>query len=166
VSAYVHFKNDDDGSGSTFPSPNTGELGWRLIHGGDTVSRTDRARAASIIEAYAYLINEASAKRRAEVVRKLKTSHPKERRPHMSTWQPIETVPKDGREVLLEVELRAGIRGRCLVGPYRPGGHCIEDHPPIDAGWYFWNGSMFDRAAKPTRWMPLPETDSHRGSTE
>lgn len=73
-------------------------------------------------------------------------------------WQPMETVPKDGREVLLKVEIRAGIPGKCLVGHYMQGGHCIEDHPPpIDAGWYFWNGCNFDKAAKPMAWMPLPE---------
>ncbi len=72
-------------------------------------------------------------------------------------WRPMDTVPKDGREVLLTVALRAGIPGQCLVGHWMPGGHCIEDHPPIDAGWYFWNGCMFDRASKPIAWMPLPE---------
>jgi len=78
-------------------------------------------------------------------------------------WQPMETVPKDGTEVLLKVELRAGIRGKCLVGHYMPGGHCIEDHPPINEGWYFWNGRMFDRAAKPTSWMPLPDGPEEKG---
>ena len=74
----------------------------------------------------------------------------------VSKWQPIETAPKDGREVLLKVEKRAGIPGKCLVGHYMPGGHCIEDHPPIDPGWYFWNGCMFDEAAKPIEWAELP----------
>jgi hypothetical protein len=73
----------------------------------------------------------------------------------MGEWQPIETAPKKG-EVLLKVKLRAGVPGKCLVGHWMPGGHCIEDHPPIDAGWYFWNGGMFDRAAEPTHWAPLP----------
>ena len=71
-------------------------------------------------------------------------------------WQPIETAPKDGREVILAVEVRAGITHGVLVGHYMPGGHCIEDHPPIDQGWYFWNGFMFDKAARPTHWMPMP----------
>ena len=73
-----------------------------------------------------------------------------------SEWRPMETAPKDGTEVILKVELRAGIRGKCLVGHYMDGGHCIEDHPPIDGGWYFWNGCMFDKAAKPVGWQPLP----------
>lgn len=71
-------------------------------------------------------------------------------------WQPIETVPKDGSEVLLTVKQRANIPWKQLVGHYMPGGHCIENHPPIAAGWYFWNGCMFDKAAEPTHWMPLP----------
>ena len=70
-------------------------------------------------------------------------------------WQPMETAPTDGREVLVRVK-RGVTGGESLVGHYMPGGHCIEDHPPIDDGWYFWNGRMFDKAAKPTHWMPLP----------
>lgn len=75
----------------------------------------------------------------------------------VSPWRSIETAPKDGREVLLFVERRAGITGGMLVGHWMPGGYCIEDHPAIDEGWYFWSGSMFDRASKPLFWMPLPE---------
>lgn len=71
-------------------------------------------------------------------------------------WRPLESAPKDGTEVLIQVAFRAGIPGRMLVGHYMQGGHCIEDHPPIDQGWYFWNGCMFDKAAKPLAWMPLP----------
>ena len=70
-------------------------------------------------------------------------------------WQPIETAPKNGSEVLLRVK-----RGKCLVGHYMPGGHCIEDHPPIAPGWYFWDGRMFDQASEPTHWMPLPAPPS------
>ena len=78
--------------------------------------------------------------------------------------QPIETAPKNGTEVLLRVKMRAGVPGRFLVGHYMPGGHCIDDHPPINAGWYFWNGCMFDRAAEPTDWMPLPDNVKLRGA--
>ena len=74
----------------------------------------------------------------------------------LSTWRPIDTAPRDGSEVLLRVKVRAGISGKCLVGHYMKGGHCIEGHPPISAGWYFWNGSFFDSAAGPTHWLPLP----------
>ena len=74
-----------------------------------------------------------------------------------SHWEKMDTAPTDGREVILMVESRAGIPHKCLVGHYMEGGHCIEDHPPISEGWYFWNGCSFDRAAKPIRWMPLPE---------
>lgn len=69
---------------------------------------------------------------------------------------PMETAPKDGSEVVLQVRLRAGIPGKYLVGHYMPGGNCIEDHPAIEGGWYFWNGCMFDRAAEPLGWMPIP----------
>ena len=71
-------------------------------------------------------------------------------------WQPIETAPRDGREVILAVAMRAGIPHGVLVGHFMPGGHCIDDHPAIDGGWYFWNGCMFDKAANPTHWMEMP----------
>ncbi len=71
--------------------------------------------------------------------------------------RPMDSAPKDGTEVLLRVKLRAGIPGKWLVGHYMAGGHCIDDHPPIDRGWYFWNGCMFDKASEPIAWLPLPE---------
>ena len=52
-------------------------------------------------------------------------------------WQPIETAPKDGEEIIL----RNASWNRVLAH-WMPGGHCIEDHPPIDAGWYFWTGKQ------------------------
>ena len=70
-------------------------------------------------------------------------------------WQPTTTAPKDGREVALLVR-RAGALGG-IVGHWLPGGHCIEDHPPIAAAWYFWNGAAFDHAPEPLGWAPLPE---------
>ncbi len=75
----------------------------------------------------------------------------------LSAWQPIATAPKDGTEVLLKVRSRAGASRKCLVGHYMRGGLCIEDHPPIQEGWYFWNGFMFDVAAEPLEWQPLPQ---------
>jgi len=72
-------------------------------------------------------------------------------------WQPMKTAPRDGTEIILVVEKRAGIPFQKLVGHYMPGGHCIDDHPPIAEGWYFWNGCMFDKASKPLAWMSIPE---------
>jgi hypothetical protein len=75
----------------------------------------------------------------------------------MTGWRPIATAPVDSyEEVLLLVKQRAGIPGKCLVGHHMRGGYCIDDHPPIARGWYFWNGNAFDLAAEPTHWMPLP----------
>lgn len=77
----------------------------------------------------------------------------------MNTWQPISTAPKDGTELLLFVKNRAGLPG-CLVAHYQPGGHCIQDHPEIAEGWYFFSGRQFDLATQPTHWMPLPSDPS------
>ena len=71
--------------------------------------------------------------------------------------QPMSTAPRDGTDVLLLVKRRAGIPGKWLVGHRMPGGHCIEDHPAIAEGWYFWNGCAFDLASEPVGWLALPE---------
>lgn len=76
--------------------------------------------------------------------------------PEEANWEVMATAPKDGTEVLILVANRAGVPHKTLVGHYMAGGHCIEDHPPIAEGWYFWNGRMFDKAAKPLLWAPLP----------
>lgn len=84
--------------------------------------------------------------------------HPQPRERRMTKpLRPMTTAPRDGTEVLVQVKLRAGVPGKWLVGHYMEGGHCIEDHPPVAEGWYFWNGRMFDRAAEPIGWLPLPK---------
>jgi hypothetical protein len=75
----------------------------------------------------------------------------------MNDLKPMSSAPNDGREILLQVKARAGMPGKFLVGHWMQGGHCIEDHPPIKEGWYFWNGQMFDKAAEPIAWTDLPE---------
>lgn len=72
-------------------------------------------------------------------------------------WRSMDSAPKNGTEILLRVKYRAGIPGKCLVGHWMRGGHCIEDHPPIEPGWYFWTGCAFDAASEPIAWMPLPD---------
>ena len=62
-------------------------------------------------------------------------------------WQPIETAPKDGEQIIL----RNASWNRVLAH-WMPGGHCIEDHPPIDAGWYFWTGKQYDVFKNPEVW--------------
>lgn len=79
-----------------------------------------------------------------------------------SPWEKMDSAPKDGTEVVLIVKKRAGIPHCQVVGHYMPGGHCIQDHPPISEGWYFWNGCGFDYAAKPLLWMPLPKVNENQ----
>ena len=56
------------------------------------------------------------------------------------TWQPIETAPRDGTEILIwEKEFEAFSVG-CFLG----------DEP-------FWYGFTYKDRVNPTHWMPLPE---------
>lgn len=58
----------------------------------------------------------------------------------MSEWQPIETAPKDGTDILV--------------------GFAGQDRPPVVVGWFDdWleYDSVNILKGKPTHWMPLPE---------
>lgn len=60
----------------------------------------------------------------------------------VTEWQPIETAPKDGREILL---FARGNRDFIGVGQWAKG------NLPETYGW-FWSFAI-----RPTHWMPLPE---------
>lgn len=88
-----------------------------------------------------------------------------ESEPPTTVWRDIATAPKDGTEVVLRAKILPGMPGKCLVGHYMAGGHCVEDHPPIDAGWYFYNGCAFGIAtvAALDAWAPLPTDEETAG---
>ncbi len=73
----------------------------------------------------------------------------------MSKIKSMSTAPIDGTEILIEVKQRAGVPGKFLVGHYMKGGIYEDGFPPVEEGWYFWNGSMFDKAAEPIGWTHL-----------
>lgn len=72
----------------------------------------------------------------------------------LNEWQPIASAPKDGTEIILKVKSRAGIPKKFLIGHWASG---CNDYQAIKGGWYFWNGCLFDDAAEPLEWLPLPE---------
>jgi hypothetical protein len=55
------------------------------------------------------------------------------------SWRPIETAPKDGREVLI------------FVGGYYIGGVVVAEWRE-GSGWSDWDADLWN----PTHWMPLP----------
>lgn len=66
-------------------------------------------------------------------------------------WQPIETAPKDGVNVLLLVG------GKVDIGWWRQGSHALRAKP-VPCWRYRRSLSVtYDRAHPPTHWMPLPE---------
>ena len=71
----------------------------------------------------------------------------------MSTWQPIETAPRDGTWVLLADPDLCDEHGVLLPVP-------AEFRPEV-TGWGSPDGEWMDlhgcRVITPTHWMPLPE---------
>jgi len=61
----------------------------------------------------------------------------------MSEWQPIETAPKNGKEIL------------CWVGSGYTGGHLMLSYIKNN-GTNYWGDWDLDRW-EPTHWMPLSE---------
>lgn len=81
----------------------------------------------------------------------------------MSEWQPIETAPKDGTDLLLYTA--EGITQGQYLDPEKDG----PDSMGHDGGWMSYDGYSYpgrsfgnpkyfcDPQAQPTHWMPLPE---------
>ena len=69
-----------------------------------------------------------------------------------SGWQPIETAPRDGTNVLL-----VNRKGNMATGLWMSG--------PIGTGWVLRGGSapnvFFNEHHGPTHWMPLPAPPAH-----
>lgn len=109
-----------------------------------------------VIEARWFSTAEQLAKHAAAALSEALAQLEAERARNAATWLPMGTAPKDGTEVLLDLPLDKSRARRAVIGHYMKGGHCIEDHPAIDRGWYFWTGRMFDKAPDPAGWMRLP----------
>lgn len=75
----------------------------------------------------------------------------------MSEWQPIETAPRDGTEVILG-SLAQTYKG-APVPPRVTIGYWTQDDEPeyeyCDPYWMSWDGG-FTKENPPTHWMPLP----------
>ena len=76
---------------------------------------------------------------------------PPQRKP-LTEWQPIETAPRDGTEILMTngVDVSSGQWFSEYGGTYDQEGAPNGDG--CDAGWMDWSGGIPD----PTHWMPLP----------
>ena len=61
---------------------------------------------------------------------------------HVPEWQPIETAPKDGTEIILGV-----------FKPLKDIGVCYWRDDNVMTGWTWGLGKAF---RNPTHWMPLP----------
>ena len=68
----------------------------------------------------------------------------------MSEWQPIETAPRDGTNIVLFDGQRVSVGG--WVSAADQGAEPGEEYL-ISAGW--WSLDLSDN--QPTHWMPLPD---------
>jgi hypothetical protein len=80
----------------------------------------------------------------------------------MADWQPIETAPKDGSEVLLYRDDAGVILGRWIAPCDFLDDAELENHPDDrdDADWFgadFIAGYRITNDGLPTHWQPLPE---------
>lgn len=85
-----------------------------------------------------------------------------------SPWQPIETAPKDGTEIILFCPQGDGTTGstfRLTSGSWfiPPLLGTVSD-PEVDEqeppAWLSWDGGFSEETMMPTHWMPLPEPPS------
>jgi hypothetical protein len=80
-------------------------------------------------------------------------------------WQPIETAPKDGTEVLLFYpRYRQGI----FIGHFDVSVHMSHGKETYrsEKWWNGGYGGMFGKEPEPTHWMPLPSPPRDTRSDE
>lgn len=89
----------------------------------------------------------------------------------MTAWQPIETAPKDGTDIILGAPAQEyqgkPVAPRSTIGHWTTdeecqvdigdcGGECrCREYEYVDPYWMSWDGG-FTAENPPTHWMPLP----------
>jgi len=73
----------------------------------------------------------------------------------MTDWQPIETAPKDGTDIIV---MYIDIDTQCV----RTAFWLDYEYDPSQDGWWTYDcsevgGALMTRIYAPTHWMPLPE---------
>jgi hypothetical protein len=69
----------------------------------------------------------------------------------MTTWQPIETAPRDGTEVLL-----ADARGGIWIAGWRDEQHFSHGKLVREATGFTWHPDYCSRSGAPIFWAPIP----------
>lgn len=76
----------------------------------------------------------------------------------MSDWQPIETAPKDGRNIIVGVDIASVwiVRAAFWTDDDTRG----DDEGPPEPGWWSYRNSvsqeLLDGLYAPTHWIPMP----------
>ena len=79
----------------------------------------------------------------------------------LTGWQPIETAPKDGTELILargeRVTVGAWVEWKEEAPEYTAHGVYLGNfEQDSGADWFSWDGG-FSEDEPPTHWMPLPQ---------
>jgi hypothetical protein len=89
----------------------------------------------------------------------------------MSTWQPIETAPKDGTDIIVGYDFATVWIVHAAFWRQVDDNLRALDWTDEDTGWWSYiNGSVtqeqLDGPRAPTHWMPLPDppTSQEKGS--
>jgi len=73
----------------------------------------------------------------------------------MTEWQPIESAPKDGTEILLYRPSDCDW-ARVVVGLWEDDRYAVKPKPYWRHGKQHFTGIREARVYQPTHWMPLP----------
>lgn len=76
-------------------------------------------------------------------------------------WWPMDRAPKEERYVILR-----NSNMHQVLAHWMDGGTFSEDHPPIEAGWYFFNGRLNDLFRDPVQWRYAAAPEAPQGEAE
>lgn len=111
------------------------------------MSDTTNAYIERVIHAAPFADHETDRKQMVEVIRALQAERDAlQAKLDAMKWQPIETAPKDGAEILV-----------CVIYDVDGEQHSARWVDAFYGGRWIWFPKIISAPFEPTHWMPLPE---------